>query len=105
LNKLAVTDTYNGGEQIYTVSGLGMHIKHVGMLLFVLLFVILILIMSFMSLNRPRILLPFTKLFQTIMSFLNFTYKGPEKVTRGRQGEWEPIKIAQENLTYVSNLI
>jgi hypothetical protein len=30
LNKLAVTDTNNRGEQTYTASGSGMHIKHVG---------------------------------------------------------------------------
>jgi hypothetical protein len=30
LDKLAVRDTYSGGDQIYTVSGSGMHIAHVG---------------------------------------------------------------------------
>jgi hypothetical protein len=30
LDKLVVKDTYNGGDQIYIVSGSGMHIKHVG---------------------------------------------------------------------------
>jgi hypothetical protein len=43
------------------------------MLSFVLLFMILNLIMSFMFLNHPKILLPFTKLLRIIMSFLNFT--------------------------------
>jgi hypothetical protein len=30
LDKLTVKDTYTGGDQIYTTSGSGMHIKHVG---------------------------------------------------------------------------
>jgi hypothetical protein len=30
LDKLTVKDTYTGGDQIYTVSGSSMHIKHVG---------------------------------------------------------------------------
>jgi hypothetical protein len=30
LDKLTVKDTYTGGDQIYTASGSGMHIKHVG---------------------------------------------------------------------------
>jgi hypothetical protein len=30
LNKLAMRDTYNGNDQICTVGGTGMHIKHVG---------------------------------------------------------------------------
>jgi hypothetical protein len=69
LNKLAMTDTYNGGEQIYTVSGSDIHIKHVGHAIICTPFVILNLIMSYMSLNHPRIFLPFTKLLRTTMSF------------------------------------
>jgi hypothetical protein len=30
LDKLAMRDTYNGNDQIYTTSGIGMHIKHNG---------------------------------------------------------------------------
>jgi hypothetical protein len=30
LDKLAIKDSYHGGDQIYTASGSGMHIKHVG---------------------------------------------------------------------------
>jgi hypothetical protein len=30
LDKLAVKEPYHGGDQIYTVSGSGMHIKHIG---------------------------------------------------------------------------
>jgi xanthine dehydrogenase molybdopterin-binding subunit B len=30
LNKLAMKDFYNSTDRIYTVSGSGMHIKHVG---------------------------------------------------------------------------
>jgi hypothetical protein len=30
LDKLAIKDSYHGGDQIYTASGSGMHIKHIG---------------------------------------------------------------------------
>jgi hypothetical protein len=30
LDKLAIKDSYHGGDQIYTTSGSGMHIKHIG---------------------------------------------------------------------------
>jgi hypothetical protein len=30
LDKLAIKDSYQGGDQIYTASGLGMHINHIG---------------------------------------------------------------------------
>jgi hypothetical protein len=30
LDKLVVKDTYHGGDQIYTASGSGIHIKHIG---------------------------------------------------------------------------
>jgi hypothetical protein len=30
LDKLAIKDSYQGGDQIYTTSGLGMHINHIG---------------------------------------------------------------------------
>jgi hypothetical protein len=30
-----------------------------------------------------------------------FQTEGPEKATRGREGEWEPIKIPRRNLSYI----
>jgi hypothetical protein len=30
LDKLTIKDSYQGGDQIYTTSGSGMHIKHIG---------------------------------------------------------------------------
>jgi hypothetical protein len=72
LDKLAMKELYHGGDQIYTASGSGMHIKHIGHSIVRTPHLDLNLNNILYVPNPLRILHLFTALQLTIMSSLNY---------------------------------
>jgi hypothetical protein len=72
LDKLAMKEPYHGGDQIYTASGSGMHIKHIGHSIVRTPHLDLNLNNILYVPNPLKILHLFTALQLTIMSSLNY---------------------------------
>jgi hypothetical protein len=73
LEKLAVREKYNGGDEIHTASGAGMNIRHIGHSTIRTLLVILNFVTFFMFLPPKRISFQFIASHPIIMFFLSFT--------------------------------